>query len=142
MAEGRKLDESLVQRVALLSSGGQRWLKTALQAIQTIEPTAAPEPAPEVETHKEPADRERALLKPADLEDVITGKANLREQLEAYPELSDELEGLGDVIDLLREAGERRRRRGAEILRELLEGEAPEEGGESGEERPPNRPRR
>jgi len=81
-------------------------------------------------------------LKPADLEDVITGKANLREQLEAYPELSNELEGLGDVIDLLREAGERRRRRGEEILRELLEGDGPEESGGSGEERPRNRPRR
>ena len=113
-------------------------MKTALQAIQTLEPTAAPE----TETHEEPDERKRPLLKPADLEDVITGKAKLQEQLEAYPELSNELEGLGDVIDLLREAGERRRRRGEEILRELLEGDGPEESGGSGEERPRNRPRR
>jgi hypothetical protein len=78
---------------------------------------------------------------------VITGKADLREQLESYPELSNELEGLADVIDLLREAGDRRRKRGEDVLRELLQGED-----ESGEEQPeedadeepppPRRPRR
>lgn len=66
----------------------------------------------------------------ANLEDVITGKADLREQLEAYPELSSELEGLADVIDLLRETGSRRRRRGEEVLRELLEGEKGDEDAE------------
>ena len=138
MAERSGLDDSLMQRVALLSRGGQRWLKTALQTIETLKGEA------ETETHEEPKpnQQERRQLKPASLEDVITGKAKLQEQLEAYPELSNELEGLGDVIDLLREAGERRRRRGEEILRELLEGEGPEESGGSGEESPRNRPRR
>lgn len=140
MAEGHRLDESLVRRVALLSRGGQRWLKTALQAIETIEPAAISE----AERDDQPRRPERPLLKPADLEDVITGKAKLQEQLESYPELSNELEGLGDVIDLLREGGERRRRRGEEILRELLEGEGetPPDGEGSGDERPRGRPRR
>ena len=70
---------------------------------------------------------------------------DLRDQLEAYPELSNELEGLADVIDLLREAGERRRRRGEEVLRELLEGDGEGEGegrDEEGEDAPPKRPKR
>lgn len=133
MAEPREIDESLARRVALLSSGGQRWLKIAIQAIRTTEPAPAPEREQPVEP---PAEPEPSRLKAASLEDVITGKANLREQLEAYPELSNELEGLGEVIDLLREAGERRRRRGEDILRELLEGEGPEEDGEERPKRP------
>ncbi len=131
MARPGDIDESLVVRVASLSRGSQRWLKTAIQAIRTSE-TGRMQVAEEEE---EPSFEKPQLLKPksATLEDVITGKADLREQLEAYPELSSELEGLGDIIDLLREAGERRRGRGEEILRELLEGGESKDSGNDDE---------
>ena len=136
MAEdGRKsgVDELLLARVASLSVGSQRWLKTAIQAIRSSE--GAQESRAEQARAPRPRRLEppRVAKPPADLEDVITGKADLREHLEAYPELSKEFEGLADVIDLLRETGERRRRRGEEILRELLEGEG---RGEDGDETP------
>ena len=132
MAGARDVDESLFRRVSSLSRGEQRWLKLAIQALKTTEagPTAEPETVEE-------APPEPRRLKAANLEDVITGKANLRDQLEAYPELAGELEGLADVIDMLREAGERRRGKGEDILRELLEGEGKEESGGNGpRERP------
>ena len=153
MADAGHIDESLLVRVASLSRGGQRWLKTAILAIQSGDIGAADD----VEVAaKPPAELPRIQKKPpANLEDVITGKADLRDQLEAYPELSNELEGLADVIDLLREAGERRRTRGEDILRELLEGDgerqernedaAEEEESEEdddGGNKPPRRPRR
>ena len=126
MAGSHDVDESLFRRVSSLSRGEQRWLKLAIQAIRTTETGPAVEPEP-VDIPPEPR-----RLKAANLEDVITGKANLRDQLEAYPELAGELEGLADVIDMLRDAGERRRRKGEDILRELLEGEEPEESGGNG----------
>ncbi len=133
------IDDSLVARVASLSEGSQRWLKTAIQAIRSGE--MAPAQRAEAREKRRPAAPPKVLKPPADLEDVITGKADLREHLEAYPELSKEFEGLADVIDLLRETGQRRRRRGEEILRELLEGEERsadgEEQREDGEETPP-----
>jgi len=131
---GRDIEESLFRRVSSLSHGEQRWLKLAIQAIKTTEAPPAVEPEPLEEPPQEPRQ-----LKAANLEDVITGKANLRDQLEAYPELAGELEGLADVIDMLREAGERRRRKGEDILRELLEGEGPDETAGNG---PRERPRR
>jgi hypothetical protein len=145
MAGTGDIDPSLLRRVAALSSGSQRWLKTTLQAVRAS--GAEEDEGPDIE--EQPAEDARPARRPsklqappADLEDVITGKADLREQLESYPELSNELEGLADVIDLLREAGERRRKKGEEILRELLEGdgETPDENG--GGEQPPRRPRR
>lgn len=139
MAGPGDIDESLAVRVASLSRGSQRWLKTAIQAIRTSE--SAPGRPGESEEEEPPEKPVPLKREPANLEDVITGKADLREQLEAYPELSSELEGMADVIDLLREAGERRRRRGEEILRDLLEGGAKEEM-EDGDEEPPERPRR
>jgi hypothetical protein len=130
--DGRKsgVDELLISRVASLSVGSQRWLKTAIQAIRSSE--GGQEVGREQARSKRPRRLEapRAAKPPADLEDVITGKADLREHLEEYPELSKEFEGLADVIDLLRETGERRRRRGEDILRELLEGEGRREDGE------------
>jgi hypothetical protein len=134
MAGARDVDESLFRRVSSLSRGEQRWLKLAIQALRTTEATPALEPDAVEEAPPEPS-----RLKAANLEDVITGKANLREHLEAYPELAGELEGLADVIDMLREAGEGRRRKGEDILRELLEGEGPEESGGNG---PRERPKR
>jgi len=140
MTDSRDVDPSLVVRVAALSPGSQRWLKTAIQAIRSSDAGGAEADAG---AEAPPPRKPSRLQKPAaNLEDVITGKADLREQLEAYPELSNELDGLADVIDLLREAGERRRKRGEEILRELLEGEdegaPPDEGGG---DQPPRRPR-
>jgi len=132
MAGARDVDVSLFRRVSSLSLGEQRWLKLAIQALRTTDAAPTLEP----ETHEEPPPQPRRL-RAANLEDVITGKANLREQLESYPELAGELEGLADVIDMLREAGERRRRKGEDILRELLEGEGQEEsGGDGPRERP------
>ena len=138
-APSGKIDDSLAARVAALSSGGQRWLKTALQAIRTIEPGER-----DVEDSARAgylsagrAEPERLPPRPANLEDVVTGKADLREQLESYPELAEELDGLADVIDLLREAGETRRKRGEQILREeILGDETAEEGEAEGEDDP------
>ncbi len=145
------LDPDVMSRVAALPEAGQRWLKMALAAIADFDEGAsaerpAPEREPEPKAKRRPRivereEREEAeeadeapMRAPADLEAVISGKAKLEDQLEAYPELADELEGLADVIDLLREAGQKRRRRGEEVLRELglvpPEGEEPEAGGE------------
>lgn len=132
MADDRRtsgVDQSLVARVASLSTGSQRWLKTAIQAIRSSE--GVPEQPAARPREKRPADgTPRVVKRTADLEDVITGRADLREHLEAHPELSKEFEGIADVIDLLRETGQRRRRRGEDILRELLEGEERREDGE------------
>jgi hypothetical protein len=128
----RGLDPDLVERLAEMPAQGQRWLKTALVTIRGFDdadpPREAVAPAPV------PVAEERAQLerRPADLEDVISGKARLEDQLEAYPELAEELEGLSDVIDLLREAGQARRRKGEDVLREL--GLAPPERADEGEE--------
>jgi hypothetical protein len=132
------LDPDLVERLAEMPEQGQRWLKTALVAIRGFDDadpprmTVTPVATPAVE---EPPQVARP---PADLEDVISGKARLEDQLEAYPELAEELEGLSDVIDLLREAGQARRRRGEDVLRELglvpPERETETQDGEGGRE--------
>jgi hypothetical protein len=126
----RGVDSDLAARVGGLSRASQRWLKMALVAIGDldVEREEAP-PARQDEAPQAPSPRHRPT---ANLEDVIRGKSTLDEQLEEYPELSDEMEGLADVIDLLREAGEARRRRGDQILREeiLGEGSKEEEGKE------------
>ena len=134
------VDPSLLVRVSSLSRGSQRWLKTAIEAIRSMDVGAAEEPeSPPIPSPRKPSPLQKP---PANLEDVITGKADLREQLESYPELSNELEGLADVIDLLREAGDRRRKRGEEVLRELLEGEEERTEEDEGGEEPPRRPPR
>jgi hypothetical protein len=137
-----EIDESLIQRLASLSPGTQRWLKTALQSIGTMpgphEPDdgwsmpldlPAPIPASLAADPPMPPDMDGEPLREhaSPLEDVITGRANLDEQLESYPELADELEGIGDVIDMLRDLGESRRRRGEDILREEILGQDPED---------------
>jgi hypothetical protein len=123
------VDESLAVRVATFTRGGQRWLKTALQAIATSDLLDDDDESPAVD-ETEPVAREPVAVDEAppaepaaSLEDVITGKADLRDHLESYPELQDELEGLADVIDLLREAGETRRKRGEQILRDEILGD-------------------
>jgi hypothetical protein len=52
--------------------------------------------------------------------------------MEAHPELAEELEGLSDIIDMLKEAGRKRRELGQqaledEIQRALDEDEEPDE---------------
>ncbi len=157
-----QVDESLIQRLAALSPGTQRWLKTALQSIVTMpSPTDTDDEAPpvrdipsflqsEVRDEAPPAtpfsppvqssppvnldiEREPEREHPSPLEDVIAGKSKLDEQLETYPELADELEGIGDVIDMLRDLGESRRRRGEDILREDILGEGREDSDERDE---------
>ena len=130
------VEESLAIRISEFSRGGQRWLKTALQTIVTSDLLEEDEPEPReqrdapVRKHSPPVAEEPEREPAASLEDVITGKADLRDHLESYPELQDELEGLADVIDLLREAGETRRKRGEQILREEILGGG---GGDQGE---------
>jgi hypothetical protein len=138
------IDPSLLLRVSALSRGSQRWLKTTLQAVRSGSVGADDVDEAEEPVAEEPRParaRPKVQRTPANLEDVITGKADLREQLESYPELSNELEGLADVIDLLRDAGEKRRKRGEEVLRELLEGNGDDESPEddSGGPEPPRR---
>jgi hypothetical protein len=133
---GDEIDRVLLERVARLSRGSQRWLKTAVQVIRTM-----PSPSERDEYEERyvpPAPRRR--LAPAveperaaptsDLEDVIEGRAKLDDQLAAYPELAEELEGLGDIIDMLRQAGKERRKKGEDILREEILGQPPTEDDE------------
>src|SRR5437867_3124346 len=121
-----KIDEALVRKVALLAPATQRWLKTTLQAMVTSPGPALPATEDEPEEAPGPTTPTKRASTSSTLEDVITGKVDLREQLDAYPELRDELDGIADIIDLLRDAGERRRRRGEQILREEILGEQPE----------------
>lgn len=132
-----RVDESLALRISRLSPGSQRWLKTMLYAIRSQEMDEAVEEAEAWEGRGRrraggPREDEQGSARPPSLEDVITGGADLREHLRSYPELADELEGLADIIDMLREAGEQRRKRGEKIFREEILGEPPEP--EEGEE--------
>lgn len=128
-----RIDETLAARAGALSRGSQRWLKTMLHAIRALEvgeearaPERAHELPPQGQRRAGPREAERPEDRPPSLEEVVTGEADLREHLSAYPELADELEGLADVIDMLREAGERRRKWGEKIFREEILGEPPE----------------
>jgi hypothetical protein len=125
MTRRQQIDDALLARIAALPPGGQRWLKTVLHLIRSDD-ALLEEPEAREETRRRGPQR-KAREKAAGLEDVITGKADLKEQLEAYPELAEELDGLADIIDMLREAGERRRRRGEQILREEILGESSDE---------------
>ncbi len=131
-----KIDRELLGRVASLTRGQQRWLRTILQSVVTMEP-AAREPAtkrPAQEERPRRAGPRRAEPEPAqeprrkDLDDLLSGEDVSAEE---YPELAEELEGIGDIADLLRESGRERRRFGEEIMR-LFEG--PDGNGEDDEE--------
>ena len=121
-----KIDRELLGRVASLSRGQQRWLRTVLQAILTMEPAARRPAEDERPRRAKPraAEREAAQeprrqpARPGDLDDLLSGEDVSAED---YPELADELEGIGDIADLLRESGRARRRFGEEIMR-LFEG--------------------
>lgn len=117
-----------------MSGGSQRWLKTALQTIVANDEMLdvsdeVVEPAPRREAAPEPP--EPPQRKAPNLEDVLSGKVRLEDELTEYPELAEEMEGLSDIIDLLRDAGERRRKRGEDILREEFMEDGPEGDGDS-----------
>ena len=123
-----RVDPALMSRVAALSPGGQRWLKTAIHAIRTMPAaTEDEERAPRAVKRREPEQS------PPGLEDVITGKADLKD-LDAYPDLAGELEGLGEIIDMLRGLGEARRKRGEQILREEILGQPRDEAPDDDED--------
>lgn len=126
-SELSRIDGQLAGRIAGMSRGSQRWLKTALQAVtandemldladEQVQRPARLDAPPEAPHRRAP-----------NLEDVLSGKIRLEDELAEYPELAEEMEGLSDIIDLLRDAGERRRKRGEDILREELLGDEPEE---------------
>ncbi len=127
-----KVDRELLGRVAALTAGQQRWLRTVLQSVFTMETPA------KRRVEEEPEERpRRAKPRPAapeaaeeprrrGLEELISGEGGAEED---FPELADELKGIADIADLLREGGRERRRFGDELMRLF---EAPE--GASGEE--------
>src|SRR3990172_9118442 len=94
----RQVDDLLARRVARMSRGAQRWLRTALHVIRDTQGDPEREEQPERRAVDEVREAEPRRTRPdgppANLEDVVSGKADLREHLGAYPELSDELEGL------------------------------------------------
>lgn len=134
---GDEIDRVLLERVARLSRGSQRWLKTAVQVIRTMPSPAERDEYEERYVPPPPRRSSRPAVEPernapsSDLEDAIMGRARLDDQLEAYPELAEELEGLGDIIDMLRQAGQARRKKGEDILREEILRQAPAEDEEA-----------
>jgi hypothetical protein len=117
-----KVDRELLGRVASLTRGEQRWLRTVLQSVLTMEPPSRRADEEERPHRAEPraAAREHAQepgRQPAqrqDIDDLLGGEGVSAED---YPELADELKGIGDIADLLRESGGERRRFGEEIMR-------------------------
>ncbi len=132
-----KVDRELLGRVAALTPGQQRWLRTVLQSVFTMEtPTkrraeeareerprrAKPQPAAP-EAAEEP--RRRGL------EELLSGEGGSEED---FPELADELKGISDIADLLREGGRERRRFGDELMRLFESGEEGSSGEDEEEE--------
>ena len=119
------VDPALLSRIARLTPGGQRWLKTAIVTMRTM-PTRSSDDEPHAELPVEvpPQLRKRpkaSQKRPPDMEDIITGKADIKE-LDKYPELAEQMEGMGDIIDMLRGLGASRRKRGEQILRDEILG--------------------
>ena len=127
-----KIDRELLGRVASLTPGQQRWLRTVLQSVFAMEPERpARRPVGEESRRGRPRRAEReptqeSQRQPGDLDDLLSGDISP----EDYPELADELKDVADIADLLRESGQERRRFGEEIMR-LFEG-----SGGSGEDDP------
>ncbi|MEO8457353.1 MAG: hypothetical protein ABI559_06020 [Chloroflexota bacterium] len=120
------VDPALLSRIAQLSPGSQRWLKTAIVTMRTM-PARAEDSEPDVEVPPQlrrrlPQVEKEPERHPPDMEDIITGKVDIKE-LDKYPELAEQMEGMGEVIDMLRGLGESRRKRGEQILREEILGE-------------------
>ncbi len=131
-----KMDRELLGRVAALTLGQQRWLRTVLQSVFTMEtPTKR---RAEEEPQERPRRREKRPAAPEaaeeprrrGLDDLISGKGGSEED---FPELADELKGMGDIADLLREGGRERRRFGEE-LKHLFESGEEGSSGEDDEE--------
>ncbi len=132
-----KLDHDLLGRVAALTPGQQRWLRTVLQSVFTMDPPTkqAEEEDPEQRPRRASAPAVGPEPKPIDrpkrkgLDELLSGEGVSEED---YPELADDLKGIADIADLLREGGRERRRFGDELMRLF---EAPEgAGGEDAEE--------
>ncbi len=127
-----KLDRELLGRVAALTPGQQRWLRTVLQSVFTMEPPASRRAQEEREERPRRAKPRAPAPEPADkprrkgLDELLSGEKGSEEE---YPELADELKGIGDIADLLREGGRERRRFGEELMRLFEAGD-----GSSGDE--------
>ncbi len=115
-----KVDRELLGRVAALTPGQQRWLRTVLQSVFTMEPPARRRAGAEPEARPRRAKPQAAEPAPEEerrrkgLDELLSGEKGSEEE---YPELADELKGIGDIADLLREGGRERRRFGEELMR-------------------------
>ncbi len=130
------MDRELLGRVAALTPGQQRWLRTVLQSVFTMETPR--KRRGEEEPEERPRRRERRPAAPEaaeeprrrGLEELLSGEGGSEED---FPELADELKGIADIADLLREGGRERRRFGDELMR-LFEGGEEGSSGEDEEE--------
>lgn len=126
-----EIDDSLLQQVAALPPAGQRWLKTALQTIVTIDPSEEQAEREEREAPAPPAEKPVRPRPSLTLDDVLSGKADLSEQAAAYPDLADELRDIANIANLLQKAGRERRELGEQILREEILGEPTDDEAEA-----------
>ena len=130
-----KVDRELLGRVAALTPGQQRWLRTVLQSVFTMEPPARRRAGAEPEARPRRAKPQAAEPAPEEerrrkgLDELLSGDKGSEDE---YPELADELKGIGDIADLLREGGRERRRFGEELMRLFEAGDG--SGGEDEEE--------
>ncbi len=130
-----KVDRELLGRVAALTPGQQRWLRTVLQSVFTMETPG--KRRGEEEPEERPRRREKRPAAPEaaeeprrrGLEELLSGEGGSEED---FPELAEELKGIGDIADLLREGGRERRRFGDELMHLFESGE--EGSGEEEEE--------
>ncbi len=124
-----KVDRELLGRVAALTPGQQRWLRTVLQSVFTMETPRKRRAEEEPEERPRRAKPQPAASEAAEeprrrgLEELISGEGGSEED---FPELADELNGIADIADLLREGGRERRRFGDELMR-LFQGEEEDE---------------
>ncbi len=127
-----KVDRELLGRVAALTPGQQRWLRTVLQSVFTMDTPTRRHVQEEREERPRRAKPQAAAPAPEEerrrkgLDELLSGESGSEEE---YPELADELKGIGDIADLLREGGRERRRFGEELMRLLGESD-----GSSGDE--------
>ncbi len=130
-----KVDRELLGRVAALTSGQQRWLRTVLQSVFTMETPRKrrgeeePEERPRRRKSRPAAPEAAEEPRRRGLEELISGEGGSEED---FPELADELKGIADIADLLREGGRERRRFGDELMHLFESGE--EGSGEEEEE--------
>ncbi len=121
-----KVDRELLGRVAALTPGQQRWLRTVLQSIFTLEaPGGQRDEGPEARSRRgkprAAAGAPKEERRRKGLDELLRGESGSEEE---YPELADELKGIGDIADLLREGGRERRRFGEELMRLFEMGES------------------